>query len=171
MNEPDFRIPRFFVYVIESNRLDEVIAGRAISEGQALSQVLTFSGVHHRSCQVIDQESLARAIGDLSSIASEQDAVPILHIAAHGNGYGLSLTNGQLVTWRELYNMLMPLHAVRFGSFLFCASSCNGLAAVNMALVNPHVPIFGVVGPLRAVDWSDAVIGFAALYHLLDKGR
>ncbi len=62
MNEPDFRIPRFYVYVIESNRIDEIAAGRGLSEGQALSRVLTLSGVPHKFRQVIDKPTLAAPV-------------------------------------------------------------------------------------------------------------
>src|ERR1039457_736165 len=137
---------KFFVFIIESNKKEEIVAGYGLSEAKALSQMLTIAGIDHKVRGVIDKYTLAQAIAEFASIASQSQTFPVLHIAAHGNERGLGLTDNQLIEWRELYQMLMPAHAVRLGQFLLSMSSCFGMAAIKMAAVNIHVPLFGVVG-------------------------
>jgi hypothetical protein len=65
----------------------------------------------------------------------------------------------------------MPLHQYCAGSYLLCLSSCEGLNSIQVALVSPDYPLFGVVGTSEVVNWSDNVVGYAAFYHLLKRGK
>lgn len=165
---PDFTIPRFFVYVIESNRPVEILG--QLSEGDALTRVLKFCDVpsHHRP--VIDKSTLALALGDAPRLVQQFQAMPILHISAHGSEYGFELTLNQFVAWQELAAFLQPLHNRTNGSFLLALSSCRGLTAVGISFTTPQ-PLFGVIGTLENVPWSDNVVAYASFYHLLKKGR
>ena len=153
------------------NRSDEIAAGRGLSEGQALSKMLDIAGIDHKVQPVFDRHTLTAAIHDFASIAASSSTFPVLHIAVHGDDQGIGLTSKEHVTWRDLYQLLTPVHAVRFGAFLLCMSSCHGLAAITIAAVNIYVPLFGVIGTQQRLSFADAAIGFAALYHLLNKGH
>lgn len=166
---PDFTLPPFFVYVIESNKVEEIL--ERLSEGLALTSVLKFAGVpvkYHTSVAIDD---FAIQIGRAFTYAQQINRFPIIHLSAHGGLRGIQLTTGQVVTWRDLASMLEPLHHLSNSNYLLCLSACEGLASVQVALSDPNKPLFGIVGTSKVVDWSDNVVGFAAFYHLLQKGK
>jgi hypothetical protein len=164
----DFTIPKFFVYIIESNKIPEVLKG--FSEGGALTNVLRFSGVESEYRPGLMKSDLANSLHRLPELVNRFQAMPIVHISAHGSPDGFELTLQEFVTWRELDEMLQPLHSICGGSYLLCLSSCHGLAGIKLAF-NNTLPLFGVVGTLKQVPWPDNVIGFATFYHLLRKGK
>lgn len=166
---PDFYLQKAFVYILESNQLPEIQAG--FSEGKALEHTLKFCSIKTEYRSFINKLTLAHNLKNAVSLALKYQAPPILHISAHGSEQGLIPTIKQLVTWQELFGMLAPLDALARGKYLLCMSACHGLAAINLALGNPTAPLFGVVGTLETVDWSDNVLGFASFYHLLTKGK
>jgi hypothetical protein len=165
----DFTLPPFFVYIIESNRVQEIM-GRFL-EGIALQNVLKFSDVPVKYHTSIGKQDFPVQVRRAADYAIEMNAFPILHISAHGNLRGIQLTTGELVTWEELAEMLGPLHHYSGSNYLLCLSACEGLSSIQVALANPDIPLFGVVGTSRVVDWSDNVIGYATFYHLLRKGK
>jgi len=152
MPVPDFTIPVFFVYVIESNRGQEILQG--FSEGAALKESLKFSGVPAFYQPVLDRAMLQQALSQkLLPYCSGYQAFPILHISAHGCENGIALTMNEFVSWKELAAFLQPLHKQTSGSFLLAVSSCKGLTAVGIALTSPNGPFFGVVGTPENVSW------------------
>jgi hypothetical protein len=165
----DFTLPPFFVYIIESNRTQEIMGG--FLEGIALQNVLKFSGVRVKYHTSVGKQDFPIQVRRAAEYAHEMGAFPILHISAHGNLRGIQLTTEELVTWRELAEMLGPLRHFSGGNYLLCLSACEGLGSCQVALANPDIPPFGVVGTSKVVDWSDNVIGYATFYHLLRKGK
>lgn len=166
---PDFYAKSFFVYILESNQPLEIQAG--FSEGKALEHILKFCDIRTEYRTFINNLTLAHNLRHAVTLALKHKVPPILHISTHGSEHGLVPTIKQLVTWQELFGMLAPLDDLAGGKYLLCMSACHGLAAINMALGNPQVPILGVVGTFETVDWSDNVLGFSSFYHLLTKRR
>jgi hypothetical protein len=166
---PDFTMPPFFVYIVESNNIHEIMDGK--SEGAALQKVLNFSGVRVKYHTSLGKQDLPIQLGRAPGYTYEMQAFPVLHISAHGSLRGIQLTSGELVTWRELAELLRPLHHFSGSNYLLCLSACEGLGSVQVALATPDLPLFGVVGTSKVVDWSDNVVGYVAFYHLLQKGK
>jgi len=147
---------RFFVYVIESNRPEE----HRFSEGASLAKALEFSGtpctyMNAKNKQEVDFFLRLGAPFQLT----QQMLFPILHFSAHGSEHGIALTSNEFITWRELAAMLEPIQTATSGHYLIAMSSCYGLAAMNIPILT-DVKMYGVVGTLRAVDWSDNVVAF-----------
>ena len=165
----DAVVPRpFFIYIIESNRVQEVAQG--FSEGKALQEVFRFVGIETRYHTCVAKNDFAIQVNRAFKYAQQINAFPVIHFAAHGNTNGIGLMNGELVTWQELGTMLRPLHRFSGSQYLLCFSACEGFHGALVTVSFPHSPSFGVVGPFKPVNWSDNVVGFAALYHLLKKG-
>ena len=156
----------FSVYVIESNKPEE----RQYSEGAALSKVLAFSGVPCTYLEAPNKNAmdfLLRAIVPLT--LAQQNNIPIIHFSAHGCDKGIALTSTESISWKELAMMLRPIQEMTGGRYLLAMSSCMGLAALNIPLFT-DVKMYGIVGTLKIVAWSDNVVAFAGFYHLLQKG-
>src|SRR5260370_28613313 len=158
----------FFVHLLESSRPDEYHSG--FSEAMALEQVLKFASVQHEKQYCASKSDFTRALQHIVHLNKWPAVLPVLHISAHGFEDGIALTSKEILTSNELGHMLTSLHQITNGSYLLCMSSCRGLAAIKQAFANGP-PTFGIVGTLRDVNWSDNIIGFAAFYHLLQKGN
>lgn len=157
----------FFVYVVESNKPEE----SNFCEGEALSKVLGFSEVPCRYLKAPNKAVVDFLVRTLSvPTIVKQQAVPIIHLSAHGNEHGVALTSKEFITWKELAGMLVPIQKLTGGNYLLAMSSCKGLTAVNIPILT-DIKMYGIVGSLRKTPWSDNVVGFAAFYHLLQKGR
>jgi hypothetical protein len=167
-NQPDYRIPDFFVHIIESNRVDEVIAG--LREGEALKNVLKFSNVDVEYNTSFAEQDFAITIARNFSYAQKKQQFPIIHIAAHGSEHGVHLTTGSIITWPYLASVLAPLHHLTNGRYLLCLSACRGLNSINIARVMPQCGPLGFVGTPDDVNWNDTVVGYCSFYHLLRKG-
>lgn len=158
----------FLVYVIESNRPDEIAAG--MSEAAALSHVLHFSGIPVKVAAGHDKGSLGTSLAALVQQALPY-GIPVVHISSHGNEQGIFLTSGEFVSWGELFQMLEPLHQARSGQYFLSMSCCKGLNALALVMGNLQRPFLGIIGCADEVAWADNVIAFATFYHLSQKGR
>lgn len=102
-----------------------------------------------------------------------QDRYPIIHISAHGNSTGIQLSSGEVISWRELRELLIPINVGLHGALLLCMSACKGFSAIQMAMeegAGPH-PYFAMVGHCGTPTWSDTAISYLNFYHLLAKGK
>lgn len=163
----DFTIKDFFVFIIESNKAGEIIAG--LSEGAALRKVFEFSGITVEYYTAFDANTFAVQIARMFSRAQRTHEFPILHIASHGSSQGIHLTVGDVISWQQLVSMLDPLRQI--SNYLLCLSACEGLTAEHAVIKTPKLPPFGIVGTPEKVAWSDTVVAFTAFYHLLQKQK
>jgi hypothetical protein len=97
--------------------------------------------------------------------------IPILHLSMHGNKDGVSLTNGEFLTWHDLRAILLPLIRALQGGLLVCMSSCFGSSGCRMAMYEDNEPHFwALVGNTGSPTWADAAIAYVSFYHLFFKG-
>ena len=108
-----------------------------IGEGDVLVDALRLAGIPAVSRLVVSGSALEAAfvVGMRETMEEYSDHVPIVHISAHGSDDGIGLTDGTLVSWRNLREMLKPINAALDGNLLLCMSACHGAAACRMAMV------------------------------------
>lgn len=161
----------FFVYIIESP--SPVDLYHKTYEGEILSKALSLAGIPstHRLAVNLEAFIASLTIG-LQDYLKQADALPpILHISAHGSAEGVQLTNGEVVNWNKLRDLIMPINKALKGNLILCMSSCEGFNACRMAMSEGDIPFLGIVGHSGKPTWSDTAIGFATFYHLLAKGQ
>jgi len=146
----------FFVFVIESNRPNEI----HLSEGLALAKTLQFSGTpceHFSAKHKSDVDVFLQAGAPLSLL--QRRKLPILHFSAHGWEQGIVLTSGETVTWTELAVMLGPIADATAGNFVVAMSSCCGLHATQIPIFT-DIKMYALIGTPVEVNWSDNVVAF-----------
>jgi len=164
-----------FVYVIESPSPADMFDGR--TEGRALCEAMSMAGHAHAYTMAADLDHLRKAL----SIADEGDRLatewrryqvpPVMHFSMHGNSEGLGLMSGEMVTWDELRQLLIPINDFLPNGLLVCFSSCSGYSGTRMSMyLGDSKPFWAVVGSYADVGWSDALIGFTSFYHHWFKG-
>ena len=164
---------KFFVYVIESPSAPDLYHKR--SEGEMIEKALSLHNIPCVTRLAISQEAFEAAIkiGLPEEMKNFPGNTPVLHISAHGEEYGLQLSNGEKVEWANLRDLLLPVNKALNGTLLLCMSSCKGFSACRMAMrVNgDEHPFFAVIGNSETPAWSDTAIAYSSFYHLIAKGE
>jgi hypothetical protein len=167
---PEDRI-RFFVYIIESPSAPDLYHKRY--EGEVLQKALSLDSIQsvHRIAVNAEAFSAAFTVGVEEAIKYYVDLIPIIHISAHGSLKGIGLSDGSVVEWKVLRDLLKPIYTALKGALILCVSSCNGAAACEMAMSeNEEQPFFALVGNSSRPTWSDTAVAYSAFYHLIKKG-
>ncbi|HSW88416.1 MAG TPA: hypothetical protein VLG12_04600 [Candidatus Saccharimonadales bacterium] len=159
---------KFHVYIIESPGSKDFY--HKIFEGESLEKTLRLSGIEssHRFC--VDRENFVQAFRNgMIDYFKKSSLSPIVHISAHGNSDGLGLTNGDIILWDELRELLIPINKVLDGTLLVSMSSCEGFNGCKMAMNDDKFPFSAILGPVLKPTWADTNIGFSTFYHLFAR--
>jgi hypothetical protein len=165
--------PKFFIYGIESPSDADAYMDR--SERTLLERAAQLDDIPCVFRTVISRAAfvMALTIGLTDAREKHNGHLPVLHISTHGNSEGIGLSDGTLITWSELRELLVPINGQLNGNLLLCMSSCKGYSACRMAMCegdepHPYIALFANAGTPK---WSDTAVAYATVYHLLAKGR
>ncbi len=163
----------FFVYIVESPSAPDLYHGR--SEGGRVEETLRLDGIPCVTRTAINQEAFVAAlrIGLPESMKLFPGRYPIVHLSAHGSRAGIQLSSGDVLSWLQLRELLVPINTSLEGALLLCMSACEGYSACQMAMQEgeaPH-PYCVMVGNFGKPTWSDTAVAYLSFYHLLAKGR
>jgi hypothetical protein len=164
---------KVFVHIIESPSDENMLDG--LTEGRSLASALELAGIHHCYNLVTTEKSLQIALyGRLSEEIQKNGMLPILHFSMHGGTGGIQLTDNKIITWHELYQLIMPIQQLlqKYSlDLLICMSSCYGSFATQMAQIKEgDIPFQFLIGNRDRIHWSDAAVAYITFYHLLFKG-
>ncbi len=112
-------------------------------------------------------------IGLTDEMKLYQGLIPILHISAHGNSEGIQLSDGTVIPWVVLRQLLYPINTALNNSLIVCLSCCEGYSGTRMAMFieDEGYPFYAIVANSRKPFWSDAAVAYSTFYHLLAKGE
>lgn len=171
MPVPPDKAIKFFVYIIESPSEVDLYHDR--SEGALIKRVLSLRGIPCVTRVAISSTAFDAAlrIGLVEEMQAMPRLLPIIHLSAHGSQEGIQLSNGEIITWTNLRNLLLPINRALHNWLLLCMSSCKGFAACKMAMLvsaSEH-PFCSMVGNLGTPEWADTAVAYTAFYHLFAK--
>ncbi|MBB6412378.1 hypothetical protein [Mesorhizobium sangaii] len=146
------------VFIIES--LDPDDEGNGRFEGSILSNFLRLHGKRLKYRYVRTREEFKEALK-----AYRRSNYRYLHISAHGEAEGLTLTNQEDIDFDELAIMLKPCLKNR-RLFLSVCSMVHDDFAEEIIL---KTGCYSVVGPTTDIYFRDAVVFWIAAYHLIFK--
>ena len=157
-------------------------------EGYALVSALRLVGVPVEYSLVVNEDILVDRIIDLANrplamrryvggkLVSQDLYPPRVHIAAHGDKEGIRLTDGSLVRWSRLAEILDLFNQIKGyvgpegkqrGMIQLHLSSCRGSDAKEMLQPNnPLLPVYALIGSEYEVSWSESLTAWIAYYHL-----
>ncbi len=160
-----------FVYIVESPNPQDLMENRC--EGHTLGSFLALAGIEYRYTLTVNKAVFVDAIQQkLRAEAFRLNMLPILHISAHGNEYGIELTDGSFIFWTELGQLLKPAHDISNTGLIVCLSACSGAFGTQMAMQDFDSKVFGaLVSHSGKAIWSDAAVGYVAFYNRLSKGH
>ncbi|HZP67740.1 MAG TPA: hypothetical protein VFB32_15660 [Rudaea sp.] len=166
---------KIWVFVLEIPSDIDLFEER--TEGFALVRTLRVAQIGAKVRVVSSNETLARGLQEYLALAktvAQGELLPVLHISAHGNEKGIALTDGSLVSWSELANLLAPINRELDGNLDVVFSSCKGFHAITMAMAHEQTDprAFNVLlGPDFEPTWGEALVGYAAFYYQLIRTK
>jgi hypothetical protein len=163
----------FFVHLVESPSAVDLYVGRG--EGELLRRAIELNQIPCTVRLAVNAEAFRHAVhhGVLEAMQNNPESLPILHISAHGFSEGIQLTSGEILTWRELRELLVPVNQALGNCLLVCMSTCEGYAGSRMAMYpeSEDHPYFAIIGNGLKPTWPETAVAFATFYHLLAKGQ
>lgn len=159
-----------FIHIIESPSPDDFLSKRM--EGEPLSKALELMEIKSQHILAVTKDMFIKSfIKILEPHLKSSFLIPIIHISAHGDSKGIRLTSGEFFSWIELEKLLTPLNKVLDGYLLLFMSSCEGLKAGSMVFnESSDCPFYALVGNSGKPAWSETLVGYMTIYHLLGKG-
>jgi hypothetical protein len=167
------KLPPFFVYVLESPSAPNLYHGRG--EGHLIREAVKLNGLPCTVRCAISRVAFRAALRlDLLRLTTARAPAcpPVLHISAHGFEEGIGLSNGEVLRWHELKDLLRPINRVLKGYLLVCMSSCKGYSGIRMAMAleDDDLPFCALVGTSGTPTWSETAVAYATLYHHICRG-
>lgn len=170
------------VFIIESPAHKDLEADRM--EGRALSEVLNLADImnnHQLVRDLLELEGALWTIADELRVDQKKWGGIHFHFSFHGNKKGLELTCGKFVNWRSFYTILKKIndslgyyempYLPKFAPINLNFSSCAGFHAIKIKNMGPECPYVSLLGPTKAINWSDSLMAFSIYYHtILHKG-
>src|SRR4030042_2266062 len=158
---------RVFVYIIESPSPDDFLSDRR--EGDLIAKALKLAEINAFPNLAVSYEKFKETIGPrLEAKMKDIGGVPILYLSAHGDEKGIQLTEGHLVTWKELRELLIPINKLLGGFLIVSLSSCSSFSGIEMAMTaEGESPFITLVCHTGSPVWSDTAVAFVIFYHRL----
>lgn len=142
------------ILIIESRSDQDIYDGRC--EGDTLKRVLKLQGVNAKSIEVINEKMLIKALK-----IAQRENIKYIHISAHGFDEGFSLTDGDIVTWRDFDRLAWPILRGK----CICFSSCSVGNGVEELFTLHKSFCNAIVAPTRNISWGEGLVAYSAFYH------
>lgn len=145
------------VLIVESN--DPIELYEQQREGVLLGDLLLLLGIRSTYRVCVNESQLRRALHEAAD--QKFDAV---HISCHGTTQGITLTNGNAVSWSQLAKMC----GSKMKKKLLVISACqSGQADLADALSESSRAPSVIVGTQEDIEWRKAALAWQLLYHWL----
>jgi len=149
------------IFIIESLNSSDIYSGRR--EGIAISEMLNILEIKSQYKVVQDIKYLKKAIQSAS-----EKKYSIIHLSAHGNSYGIQLTNkNATVNWVDLANLIQPFSSENKGLIISCCQS--GIYGVTRYLPKMKRKPGFVIGPAGDMPFADSLIAWSIFYKMISE--
>lgn len=108
----------------------------------------------------------------IKNLIEQGKFIPILHIETHGNKNGISLSNGELVSWKELFVYTTEINILLKNRLILILGLCSGnaiISAINPNGRSPFGVVIGVYNEIKQVELINALSEFYNNYLIAAK--
>ena len=164
MNKPGTEIKRWGIIVIQSlnpedkktgeNLYNDILRYKEFSKKESFSY---FYEVH-------SIQEFRSAINDIENSLIDGDILT-LQIETHGCDKGIGLSNGEILEWKEFYDLIRPIN-IKIGHLLFVIMAmCKSIAMLSALNPTERAPYRVFVCTTRDVSSFEIERGFGAFYE------
>ena len=154
------------IYLIESPDEDDFYANHL--EIDLIRPVAQLYEIPFTAHTVLNREYFSKALDEIKKIDGGV-RLPVLHFAGHGNKQGIGLSDGDLITWADLREMLIPVNERVDDGLFVCMSCCKGISAIRSVLsMEQDDPCIAIVGTAGEPNIAQTSIAYATFYYQLN---
>lgn len=151
------------IHLIESPDYDDFYANHL--ETDLIRPIAELYKIPFTAHTVLNREYFSKALNEIKKIDGGV-RLPVLHFAGHGNEQGIGLSDGGLITWADLREMLIPVNERVGGGLFVCMSCCKGISAIRSALsMEQNDPYIAIVGTAGEPNIAQTSIAYATFYY------
>lgn len=171
MNTPDTEIKRWGIVVIQSIPKNERQTGTQLYEDLLRYKPIMDGNVFCEFIDVVGKNDFESAFSYILSKLEEGDILTI-HVEAHGSVDGIALSSGDIVEWKEFYDLIRPIN-IKTGHLLFIVMAmCYSIAMISNINIEQRAPYRAFICTTREMYPDELYEGFISFYdkfcNLLD---
>lgn len=164
MNNPNTEIKRWGIVVIQSLNHNDYKTGEILYH-----DVLKYKEYHKSESlssfyEVNSSDEFRLAVQDIEDSLLEGDILT-LQIETHGCDEGIGLNNGEILKWKDFYDIIRPLNIIT-GHLLFVVMAmCKSVAMISAIDPEKRAPYRAFICTTRVVSSDEIYRGFLAFYE------
>ena len=171
MNKPDTKIKRWGIVVIQSLYPNDYKTGEMLYHDILKNKTYHKSESYSSINDVNSSDEFRLAMQTIETSLSEGDIITI-QIETHGCDEGIGLNNGEILKWKDFYDIIRPLN-IKTGHLLFVVMSmCKSISMISAIDPEKRAPYRAFICTTRVVTADEIYRGFLAFYdkyfNLLD---
>lgn len=164
MNAPNTEIKRWGVIVIQSIPKGQPQTGTQLYEDLLRYKPIMDGNIFCELINVVDKKDFEVALSHILSKLEEGDILT-LHIEAHGSVDGIALSSGEIVEWKDFYDLIRPIN-IALGHLLFVVMAmCSSIAMISSISVEERAPYRAFICTTREMYPNELYEGFLSFYE------
>jgi hypothetical protein len=150
------------IYVIQSLPAKEKQTGTNLYND--IIRVRAQQNFDYLTTELIDintKQEFVNALTAIKKAMSTEGIAPYLHFELHGSKKGLSIKDGQLISWYEMYPFLRDINVMVKNNLFISLATCYGAYILEALTPLDRAPFFAYVGPQTPIyvhelemDWE-----------------
>ncbi|WP_289740967.1 hypothetical protein [Muribaculum intestinale] len=164
MNTPDTKIKRWGIVVIQSIPEGQPQTGTKLYEDLLRYKPIMNGNIFCELLNVVDKNDFEEAFYNILSKLEEGDILTI-QVEAHGSVDGIALSSGEIVEWKEFYNLIRPIN-IALGHLLFIVMAmCDSIAMISNISIEQRAPYRAFICTTREMYPDELYEGFLSFYE------
>lgn len=164
MNRKSSVIKRWGIVVIQSLNPNDVKTGEMLYNDILQYKECQKSGSFSSFYNVNSSEAFRLAVKDVEKSLLEGDILT-MQFETHGCDEGIGLSNGDILKWKDFYDIIRPLN-IKTGHLLFVVMAmCKSIAMISSIDIEKRAPYRAFICTTRVVSPDEIYGGFLAFYE------
>lgn len=139
MNTPNTEIKKYGIIVIQSIPKNERQTGTELYKDILRYKPINNCNIFCELLDVFDKNEFKSAISYILSKLQEGDLLT-LHLETHGSVDGVALSSGEIIKWKEFYDLIRPINII-IGHLLFVIMAmCDSIAMISNINIEQRAP-------------------------------
>lgn len=167
MNTPETEITKFKIIVIEWLRETDRKTGLELYRDILKRKEMTSKVVQCKYYSVTSKEQFAQTLHDIHDSLMDAEILT-LQIESHGCAAGIGVSDVDIVTWEEFYDLIRPINIKTCNLLFVCLSMCLGIGSLTLIDPSkraPYLAMMATTGEMYPDDLYDAFVTFYETYN------
>lgn len=161
----DVKITKIGIIVIQSLREKDQKTGEEVYETFIKDKTSYIAEFISDFKKVDNKEEFLEYLREIDA-TYEQGTILTLHLETHGSEDGISLSSGEIVSWKEFYDVIRPLNVKMNNLLVVVMAMCYGAALMSYFEPQERAPFLCFVGSTREESEHNISRGFKVFYSV-----